>query len=132
MDDAITQHTMQSEFNLLELFTSQGLYRVPSQLLDVHSTYRLQGFFRSVLSTEGQPCSVQAVSNPLGITGIAIDPRPIFALAEQLFPNKGTALGNAWRTRQCEYTWLRSVAQRYADFWKVTEDALVFAAHMMR
>jgi 2-haloacid dehalogenase len=60
------------------------------------------------------------------------DPRPIFALAEQLFPNKGAALGNAWRTRQFEYTWLRSAAQRYADFWKVTEDALVFAANMLQ
>src|SRR5712691_13134172 len=60
------------------------------------------------------------------------DPRPIFALAEKLFPNNGAALGNAWRTRQFEYTWLRSVAQRYADFWKVTEDALVFAANMLQ
>jgi len=60
------------------------------------------------------------------------DPRPVFALAEKLFPNKGTALGNAWRTRQFEYTWLRSVSQHYADFWKVTEDALVFAANMLQ
>jgi 2-haloacid dehalogenase len=60
------------------------------------------------------------------------DPQPIVALAEKLFPNKGTALGNSWRTRQFEYTWLRSVSQRYADFWKVTEDALVFAAHMLQ
>ena len=60
------------------------------------------------------------------------DPRPIFALAEKLFPTKGAALGNAWRTRQFEYTWLRSAAQRYADFWKVTEDALVFAANMLQ
>jgi len=60
------------------------------------------------------------------------DPQPIVALAEKLFPNKGTALGNAWRTRQFEYTWLRSVSQRYADFWKVTEDVLVFAVHMLQ
>jgi 2-haloacid dehalogenase len=40
------------------------------------------------------------------------DPRPIVALAEQLFPQKGAALGNAWRTRQFEYTWLRSVGHR--------------------
>jgi len=59
------------------------------------------------------------------------DPRPIVALAEQLFPTQGAALGNAWRTRQFEYTWLRSVGHRYVDFWKVTEDALVFAANML-
>ena len=59
------------------------------------------------------------------------DPQPIVALAEQLFPTQGAALGNAWRTRQFEYTWLRSVGHRYVDFWKVTEDALVFAATML-
>jgi 2-haloacid dehalogenase len=61
-----------------------------------------------------------------------LDPRPVFALVEQLFPGHGTALSNAWRTRQFEYTWLRTVSQRYADFWQVTEDALVFAANMLK
>lgn len=60
------------------------------------------------------------------------DPRPVFARAEQLFPGKGADLSNAWRTRQFEYTWLRTVSQRYADFWAVTEDALVFAAKMLK
>ena len=57
-----------------------------------------------------------------------LDPRPVFALAEKLFPGKGAELSNAWRTRQFEYTWLRSISQKYEDFWKVTEEALVFAA----
>ena len=56
------------------------------------------------------------------------DPRPVFALAEQLFPGRGAELSNEWRTRQFEYTWLRVAAQHYADFWQVTEDALKFAA----
>jgi 2-haloacid dehalogenase len=51
-------------------------------------------------------------------------------LSEKLFGRKGTDLNNAWRTRQFEYTWLRSMSHRYADFWKVTEDALVFAAKL--
>jgi 2-haloacid dehalogenase len=34
----------------------------------------------------------------------------------------------AWRTRQFEYTWLRTLSGRYADFWQVTQDALVVAA----
>jgi 2-haloacid dehalogenase len=58
------------------------------------------------------------------------DPRPIFALSEKLFGRDGAALNNAWRTRQFEYTWLRSLSHRYADFWQVTEDALVFAAKL--
>lgn len=57
-----------------------------------------------------------------------LDPRPIFALVEELFPGKGTSLANQWRTRQFEYTWLRTITGRYADFWRVTEDALRFAA----
>src|SRR5215472_7243699 len=39
---------------------------------------------------------------------------------------------NLWRTRQFEYTWLRTVSGHYADFWKVTEDALVFATNMLK
>ncbi len=60
------------------------------------------------------------------------DPRPVFALAEQLFPGRGTDLGNAWRTRQFEYQWLRALAGRYADFWQATEDALVFSAKLLK
>ena len=60
------------------------------------------------------------------------DPRPIFALADELFPGPGSDLSNAWRTRQFEYTWLRTLSQRYVDFWQVTEDALVFAAKTLK
>jgi 2-haloacid dehalogenase len=60
------------------------------------------------------------------------DPRPVFTLVEELFPGNGSALSDEWRTRQFEYTWLRVVAQRYADFWQVTEDALVFAANKLK
>jgi 2-haloacid dehalogenase len=60
------------------------------------------------------------------------DPRPIVALAETLFPGKGTELGNAWRTRQFEYQWLRALAGHYEDFWRTTEDGLVFAASQLK
>lgn len=60
------------------------------------------------------------------------DPRPVSALAEKLFPGRGTELSNAWRTRQFEYCWLRLLSQRYANFWKVTEDALIFSARMLK
>jgi 2-haloacid dehalogenase len=32
-----------------------------------------------------------------------------------------------WRTKQLQYTWLRSLMGRHADFWQVTGDALDFA-----
>jgi 2-haloacid dehalogenase len=71
---------------------------------------------------------------PQTIKGIAfdgfpiIDPRPVAARAEQMFPGRGEALASAWRTRQFEYSWLRTLTDSYADFWQVTRDALVFAA----
>src|SRR6185295_18441325 len=37
------------------------------------------------------------------------------------------ALSLAWRQKQLEYTWLRSLMRRYEDFWTVTEDALRWA-----
>ena len=60
------------------------------------------------------------------------DPRPVFGLAETLFPGKGSALSDAWRTRQFEYQWLRALTGRYADFWRTTEDALEFAAELLK
>lgn len=63
---------------------------------------------------------------------VIFDPRPIFALAEQLFPGKGAELSGVWRIRQFEYTWLRALSGQYADFWRVTEDALVYAAAAAR
>ena len=60
------------------------------------------------------------------------DPRPVFALAEELFPGKGPELSNAWRTRQFEYTWLRNSMGDYKDFWQVTQDALNFAATSLK
>lgn len=58
-----------------------------------------------------------------------LDPRPVFALAEELFPGRGSALADAWKTRQFDYSWLRAAGGHYTDFWQVTEDALVYAAH---
>ena len=59
------------------------------------------------------------------------DPRPVFALAEQLFPGRGAELSSAWRTRQFEYQWLRALSGHYADFWQATEEALEFSCEML-
>jgi 2-haloacid dehalogenase len=60
------------------------------------------------------------------------DPRPAAALAERLFPGKGEALVAAWRTRQFEYQWLRTMSGRFADFVETAEAGLVFAAKLQR
>jgi 2-haloacid dehalogenase len=41
--------------------------------------------------------------------------------------DKAEALGQLWRTRQLEYSWLRSLMGTHTDFWQVTGEALDFA-----
>jgi 2-haloacid dehalogenase len=59
---------------------------------------------------------------------VIIDPRPVAMRAEELFPGHGARLMEVWRSRQFEYTWLRTLSRRYVDFSQVTQEALVFAA----
>ncbi|HEV2284830.1 MAG TPA: haloacid dehalogenase type II [Steroidobacteraceae bacterium] len=39
---------------------------------------------------------------------------------------RGAALAALWREKQLQYTWLRGLAGRHADFWQVTGEALDF------
>jgi len=55
------------------------------------------------------------------------DPRPIFSLVDEFYPEKGKLLSSTWRTNQFEYQWLRALSGQYVDFWQATEDGLVFA-----
>ena len=59
--------------------------------------------------------------------GTIFDVHSVIALCEEFFPGRGAALSQLWRTKQLEYTWLRSLMGKYEDFWKVTEDGLRFA-----
>ena len=81
---------------------------------------------RALAATQSQFKAVAFDAFPI------FDPRPVFGLAETLFPGKGTELSNAWRTRQFEYQWLRALAGCYADFWQTTEDGLIFAAKLLK
>ncbi len=40
---------------------------------------------------------------------------------------KWQPLAELWRAKQLQYTWLRSLMGKHADFWRVTGDALDFA-----
>jgi len=63
---------------------------------------------------------------------VIFDPNSVVAEAEQAFPGKGAAFTKLWRAKQFEYCFLRSLTGRYADFFTVTEDALVYAAETMQ
>ena len=40
---------------------------------------------------------------------------------------KADAVSAAWRTKQLEYSWQRTILDRYVDFWRLTSDGLDFA-----
>lgn len=50
---------------------------------------------------------------------------------EKELPGKGAEFTLAWRARQFDYGFLRSITGRQEDFFKVTEDALVYTAEAM-
>ena len=62
---------------------------------------------------------------------VLFNPDSVVSVADRVFPGKGRAFTDIWRTRQFEYSWLRSMTGRYVDFSKLTEDALVYTANAM-
>ncbi|MDG3002224.1 haloacid dehalogenase type II [Paludisphaera mucosa] len=83
------------------------------------------------------PCSAQDAPAPR-FKAVAFDYFVIFnansvvPAVEEAFPGKGAEFTKAWRAKQFEYGFLRSITHRHADFFKVTEDALVYTAEAMK
>src|SRR5580765_6657111 len=63
--------------------------------------------------------------------GTLFDVHSVARRCEALWPGKGAALSAAWRARQLEYTWLRSLMGRYVPFSQVTRDALAWACESL-
>src|SRR6267378_1006712 len=64
--------------------------------------------------------------------GTLFDPFAVRTRAEELFPGNDTALSQLWRSKQLEYSWLRTLMGRYENFWKITEDALIFSCRALK
>ncbi|MBL8514354.1 MAG: haloacid dehalogenase type II [Betaproteobacteria bacterium] len=64
--------------------------------------------------------------------GTLFDVHSVVSAAERLFPGHGKPLSQLWRTKQLEYTWLRSLMRRHADFNLVTQDALRHACAALK
>ena len=58
--------------------------------------------------------------------GTLFDVHSIVDVARTIAPDP-QALSLLWRQKQLEYTWLRSLMERYEDFWVVTGQALRYA-----
>jgi 2-haloacid dehalogenase len=62
--------------------------------------------------------------------GTLFDVYSVAAVAEQLFPGQGSALGVLWRDKQIEYTRLVTASndgEHYQPFWELTRSALRYA-----
>ena len=55
--------------------------------------------------------------------GTLFDVHSVVEAGREITPDP-VALSTMWRQKQLEYTWLRALMGRYADFWVVTEAAL--------
>jgi 2-haloacid dehalogenase len=59
--------------------------------------------------------------------GTLFDVASAAARARDALGSRWEALAETWRAKQLQYTWLRSLMGKHADFWQVTGDALDFA-----
>jgi len=59
--------------------------------------------------------------------GTLFDVHSVLRRCESFFAGKGAQLSQLWRAKQLEYTWQRSLMQRYVPFSTVTREALAYA-----
>ena len=63
---------------------------------------------------------------------VIFNPNSVVPAVEKVYPERGMEFTKAWRAKQFEYGFLRSITQQHADFFRVTEDALVYTAEAMK
>jgi 2-haloacid dehalogenase len=63
--------------------------------------------------------------------GTLFDVLSVTSLCELLFPGSGSALAVTWRSKQLQYSLLRSMMERYLDFWRITQDALAYSSRAL-
>jgi 2-haloacid dehalogenase len=79
-------------------------------------------------ATEGKILPLQGIrACVFDAYGTLLDPASAARRCRDALGEKLEELVSVWRTKQLQYTWLRSLQSRHADFWQVTGDALDFA-----
>jgi 2-haloacid dehalogenase len=63
--------------------------------------------------------------------GTLYDIQSVATVTEQAFPGYGDIITQIWRIKQLEYTWFRSLMQRYEDFSVVTRDSLAYTLRVL-
>jgi 2-haloacid dehalogenase len=64
--------------------------------------------------------------------GTLYDVYSVAARCESCWPGKGAQLSVLWRAKQLEYTWQRSLMQRYVPFSTVTREALAYSCEALK
>ncbi len=63
--------------------------------------------------------------------GTLYDIQSVAAVTEEAFPGYGEIVTQIWRIKQLEYTWLRSLMRRHADFSVITRDSLAYTIRVL-
>lgn len=63
--------------------------------------------------------------------GTLYDIQSVAAVTDEAFPGYGEIITQVWRMKQLEYTWQRSMMQRYEDFSVVTRESLVYSLNLL-
>jgi len=58
--------------------------------------------------------------------GTLFDVHSVIDACNNAFPGYGEQISQTWRQKQLEYTWLRALMRRYANFEDINRDALKF------
>ena len=82
------------------------------------------------MQVTAQPKAIQAIA--FDAYGTLFDVFSVTSLCERLFPGNGNPLAQLWRTKQLQYSLLRSLMDRYRDFWQLTSDGLDYAAKSLK
>ncbi len=62
---------------------------------------------------------------------VIFDANSVIPEVEKVVPGKGLEFTKAWRNKQFEYSFLRTITSDHQDFFKVTGDALDYTAEQM-
>lgn len=92
--------------------------------------------FLFIALTLGWSVPAQAQSMPYKAVAfdyfVIFNPNSVVDDIETVFPGKGMEIAKAWRAKQFEYGFLRSITDNHDDFFKVTGDALDYTLENMK
>src|SRR5215813_2309287 len=71
-------------------------------------------------------CAVSIKAVVFDAYGTLYDTQSVADVTEEAFPGYGEIITQVWRIKQLEYSWLRSLMQRYQDFSAITRESLIY------